>query len=516
MPETPKVAIITRTRDRPALLRRAIGSVLAQTAADWRHVIVNDGGKKTAVDTLAAEFADPYAGRLQVLHLKHGGMQAASNTAIRKTESLYLAIHDDDDAWHPDFLAETTAFLDAAGPDSPYQGVICQTLRILERENPDGSFGEIGRAPYIPLREVSLFRIGYENPFAPIAFLYRRAVHDQIGLFDPKWDISADLDFNFRFLQRFEIGVIEKPLAYYHWRDDSASDVNTNTVTRQQERHGRTLNELKNHYMRQAETAREAAHALAFQLAAYHVENQWMTVEIRERAHESAGLLKELWTKITEDVLARLQDLQLASAQFADLKQQLGDLRAYNAEHLWPKLTEDILPRLKILQLAANNFADLKQQLEAVRAFEAEHLWPKLTGDVIPRLEQLQAASAQFADLKQQLGDLRAYNAEHLWPKLTGDVIPRLEQIRLAAESTWERQPLLADEIKGRLDAMVAAQREAGQAQQREFESLHGELTARGQELAELHQELAALRDEHRKQWQLGRLRLRWLPKQKP
>ena len=39
-----RVAIITRTKDRPFLLPRAIDSVLKQTQGDWIHVIVNDGG----------------------------------------------------------------------------------------------------------------------------------------------------------------------------------------------------------------------------------------------------------------------------------------------------------------------------------------------------------------------------------------------------------------------------------------------------------------------------------------
>ena len=39
-----KVAIITRTKDRPLLLERAIQSVESQTYSDYVHVILNDGG----------------------------------------------------------------------------------------------------------------------------------------------------------------------------------------------------------------------------------------------------------------------------------------------------------------------------------------------------------------------------------------------------------------------------------------------------------------------------------------
>lgn len=42
----PKVAVITRTKDRGILLERAIKSVHKQTMMDFIHVIINDAGDK--------------------------------------------------------------------------------------------------------------------------------------------------------------------------------------------------------------------------------------------------------------------------------------------------------------------------------------------------------------------------------------------------------------------------------------------------------------------------------------
>ena len=49
-----QVAVITRTKDRPILLRRAIESVLRQSFGEWVHVIINDGGNPSTVDFLVA------------------------------------------------------------------------------------------------------------------------------------------------------------------------------------------------------------------------------------------------------------------------------------------------------------------------------------------------------------------------------------------------------------------------------------------------------------------------------
>ena len=53
-----RVAIITRTKDRPILLRRAIRSALNQTFRDWLLVIVNDGGEPETIKLVVDEFDD--------------------------------------------------------------------------------------------------------------------------------------------------------------------------------------------------------------------------------------------------------------------------------------------------------------------------------------------------------------------------------------------------------------------------------------------------------------------------
>src|ERR1035437_4298058 len=111
-----KVAIITRTKDRPLLLQRSLRSVLGQSYLDWLHVIVNDGGDPVTVDGIVARFSQAYGRRVKVIHNeKSVGMQNASNIAIQATESEYIVIHDDDDSWTSVFLEECVKHLDRAG-----------------------------------------------------------------------------------------------------------------------------------------------------------------------------------------------------------------------------------------------------------------------------------------------------------------------------------------------------------------------------------------------------------------
>ncbi len=247
-----KVAIVTRTKNRPLLLQRCLLSVLNQTYGDWLHVIINDGGEALAVEGAVARLADRYRGRVKILHNETSlGMEAASNIALKATESEYVTIHDDDDSWQPLFLEECVAYLEAEGPDSAEQGVVVQTVRVLEEMDAWGNVIEHGRHNFTHFESVGLFQMASRNMFPPIALLYRRRVHETIGYFDATLNVLGDYDFNLRFLSRYEMGTINKRLANYHWRQQAGGNSYGNTVVDSVAAHRKTLAKLQNRYLRE-------------------------------------------------------------------------------------------------------------------------------------------------------------------------------------------------------------------------------------------------------------------------
>ncbi len=250
-PSGSRVVVVTRTKDRPVLLRRAIESVLGQSFRDWRHVLVNDGGNAGVVDLLAAEFAEAYRGRLQVIHNPRPiGMQNASNTAIQATESEYVAIHDDDDAWMPEFLEKCVAHLDRLGVDHPVQGVVTHTAWIFEELDTHGNIVELWRQAYPAKVTISLMDMAGENRYPPIAFLYRRQAHARVGYFNEEFSVLGDWDFNLRFLAHYDLAVIPEQLAQWHWRRQGGESAYGNSVTAGRSVHQEMETRLLNHYFR--------------------------------------------------------------------------------------------------------------------------------------------------------------------------------------------------------------------------------------------------------------------------
>ena len=89
------VAVITRTQNRPLMLRRALATLSEQTFSDYRVWVINDGGDKECVEQTLSQASLRIRERCTLLHHNAPrGMEAASNTAISASQSKYVVIHD--------------------------------------------------------------------------------------------------------------------------------------------------------------------------------------------------------------------------------------------------------------------------------------------------------------------------------------------------------------------------------------------------------------------------------------
>lgn len=215
MTSTHQVAVITRTKNRPLLLARAMESVAVQTFRDISWVIVNDGGDPSPVDAVAERACSRRVATTVFHNASSLGMESASNIGLRGSSSKFVVIHDDDDSWDPRFLAECVAFLRSR---PHYRGVVTQSVRIDETIRDEKIVIDF-RKPWNPwLRSIQFADLVKVNQFPPISFLFHREVFDLIGYFDETLPVLGDWDFNLRFLAKFDVGVIPAPLANYHHR----------------------------------------------------------------------------------------------------------------------------------------------------------------------------------------------------------------------------------------------------------------------------------------------------------
>lgn len=129
----------------------------------------------------------------------------------------FVVLHDDDDLWHPAFLARTVGWLDAHPADI---GVAARTEIVYEEQRADGGFAEVGRAPFwSDVHEILYSDLLAVNRFVPIAYLYRRKLHDEVGLYREDIHAAEDWEFNLRTAIGHSIGFLDgPPLAFWMQR----------------------------------------------------------------------------------------------------------------------------------------------------------------------------------------------------------------------------------------------------------------------------------------------------------
>jgi len=191
---SPTVAILVRTKDRPRFLSRALENIAQQTFTDYTVCVINDGGDEQATRTVI-EASPLGSGRVQLLTTAGGNMEAASNAGLAATTSEYVAIHDDDDLWAPEFLERTVAALEESG------ALMCTTRVVerYERENADGEFEVYEeRIFHDGLPGMGLQFLFRTNRAVPIGILYRRSLHELVGFYDESLPVVGDWEFNMR------------------------------------------------------------------------------------------------------------------------------------------------------------------------------------------------------------------------------------------------------------------------------------------------------------------------------
>lgn len=233
----PKVAIITRTKNRTLLLHRAIKSVLGQDFQDWVMVIVNDGGDKNELINLVSRYEVQFKNRYQLIHNDTSvGMEAASNIGIKASYSDFLVIHDDDDSWHPSFLNKCVTFLETNHYPS-VAGVITHSVRILERIEGSTIIRDRTEPFNAWLNNIALFRMAASNVFPPISFVYKREIFAKIGYYREDLPVLGDWEFNLRFMRFYDIYVIPEELAFYHHRLKEKEGKYSNSVVKDDSKH---------------------------------------------------------------------------------------------------------------------------------------------------------------------------------------------------------------------------------------------------------------------------------------
>jgi glycosyltransferase involved in cell wall biosynthesis len=200
----PAVSIVMATKNYGRFLPDAVGSVLAQTFADWELVVVDDGSNDETPKIISRYRNDP---RIRYFRSDKLGQSRAKNLGIGMSRAQLIAFLDADDVWLPTKLEKQLALFN----EHPETGVVfCRRSFIDHLGNP------------LPARPTStlwrgsvLEQLFVQNFICFSSAILRRQIFSHIGMFDVQFDLAIDYDLWLRVAKHYTFDFVDEQLVQY-------------------------------------------------------------------------------------------------------------------------------------------------------------------------------------------------------------------------------------------------------------------------------------------------------------
>jgi glycosyltransferase involved in cell wall biosynthesis len=201
----------------------SLESVLAQTFTDFEVLVVDDDSRDGSREVVRSYLGDP---RVRLIEQsRNQGIALTQNAGISLSSGEFICILNADDIWRPEKLARQVAFLD----DNPEISSVFNIPELI-----DGEGARIGENDE---RWTKTFEVENRSPaqwirrllekgnclFHPSAMI-RRAAHESVGLYDPRFSCAHDFDLWIRMLlagQSFHVLAERDTCFRMHGENDS-------------------------------------------------------------------------------------------------------------------------------------------------------------------------------------------------------------------------------------------------------------------------------------------------------
>ena len=217
----PSISVVVPTYKRPALLGRAVRSILDQSLQDFEVIVVDDASGDDTEEAVAA-FSDPRV--RYVRHEENRGLAAARNSGIK-------AAHAPD--WSRSSMMTMTTCpptsrrwqVDSERHRTTSRSFACGVREIYAREGDQGS-RDVIPPPYSYASHHEAYRdLLRRVPFSGWFITARKSALDAVGGFDEAIRIEMDRDLLHRLVREYEYEVEPTVQAHHYFHDQAHLNV---------------------------------------------------------------------------------------------------------------------------------------------------------------------------------------------------------------------------------------------------------------------------------------------------
>lgn len=218
----PTVSVVLAVHNGEAYLNRAIGSLLAQTLADYELIVVDDGSSDHTWDTICT----CAVGQERLVTIRNGkniGLSASLNKGLRVARGRYVARQDADDTSLPERLESQVTYLarhtDVGLLGTAYDVIDSKGRRVATHGQPSSD---------TEIRWQMLFY----NAFCHSSVMFRRELVTRSRIdYDEELPYAQDYDLWARLLRHTRGANLQSPLVSYRVHGGNRGMVNPNGQT---------------------------------------------------------------------------------------------------------------------------------------------------------------------------------------------------------------------------------------------------------------------------------------------
>lgn len=314
----PKATVVIPCYNHGQFVGQAAKSALAQTNADVRIIIVNDGSDDRNTPGQCDQCKDLAPDQITIIHQSNQGLPAARNRGAAQTDAQFLVFLDADDWIEPQFVSRLAAAIYSAPDPDQVSHAYCQERLVELGEN-------VWRVPeWDPL-------LMMVTNIHPVTTLVRRDRFEAVGGFDETLTRGyEDWDLWLKFVERGWRGT-RVPEILFTWRRHSHSTMVMQVIDDHESLFKAIMDRHEDLYNK---------HASQLLLKMNTMMRRFDVNWIDETGYPIP--LQYLWSQ--RDELARIREQNVAPADLNAVHKEYERLTSVRI-HRWLNRSVDALPR---------------------------------------------------------------------------------------------------------------------------------------------------------------------------